>query len=60
MIEFILDPQWMVWWENSIQEDSVQEDALQKDAVHKDFVQKEAVQRDSTIYGDKHWTMIIK
>ena len=60
MMEFIPDHQWMAWWENSIQEDSVPEDAVQEEAVHKDSVQKEAVQKNSTIYDDKHWTMIIK
>ena len=35
-------------------------DPLQKGVAQKNSVQKEAAQENSTIYGDKHWTMIIK
>ena len=28
--------------------------------MQEDSVQEDAVQKDSTIYGDKHWTMTIK
>ena len=34
-------------------------DPVQKGVSQKNSVQKEAVQKDSTIYGDKQWTMII-
>ena len=46
MMEFILDP--------------VQKGVAQKNSVWKEAEQKDAVQKDSTIYGDKQWTMIIK
>ena len=35
-------------------------DPVQMGVAQKNSVWKEAVQKDSTIYGDKHWTMIIK
>ena len=31
-----------------------------EDSIQEDSVEEGAMQKDSTIYGDKHWTMIIK
>ena len=51
MMEFIFDP---------VQKGVAQKNSVWKEAVQKDAVQKDSVQKISTIYGDKHWTMIIK